>query len=94
MVCLDCLALDLRYFCDRSRHLVCQPYNKALLHEMARRLGIKRCWFHRDHYDIPKTRIPEITAKCTVVTTRRIIDIIGRPTMKQLKQQLSKQHAG
>jgi len=30
------------------------------LHLMAESLNIKRCWFHRDHYDIPKKRIIKI----------------------------------
>jgi len=31
---------------------------------MAKELGIERCWFHKNHYDIPKRRIEEIQAKC------------------------------
>lgn len=27
-------------------------YNEAALHEFAARLGLRRSWFHRDHYDI------------------------------------------
>ena len=45
---------------------------------MARDLGIKRCWFHRDHYDIPFKRIEEITKKCTLVDSKQILKIIGR----------------
>lgn len=65
------------YYCDNARHLVCLPYTVVNLHKMARDLGIKRCWFHKDHYDIPKTRIDEIKAKCTVVTSKEIVKIIG-----------------
>ena len=43
---------------------------------MATDLGIKRCWFHKDHYDIPKKRIAEITSKCEVVTSRQIVEIV------------------
>jgi hypothetical protein len=43
---------------------------------MADDLGIKRCWFHKDHYDIPKRRIDEITAKCEVVSSKEIIKIM------------------
>lgn len=39
-------------------------------------LGIKKCWFHKTHYDIPKKRIDEITKKCEVVSTKQIIEII------------------
>lgn len=46
---------------------------------MADQLGIKRCWFHRDHYDMPLRRITEITAQCEVVTPREIVNIINNP---------------
>lgn len=82
----------LEYVCDRYRHLVCRPYSIANLHRMADELGIKRGWFDagkrrrnsgewlrfvRPHYDIPKRRIEEITAKCTVVTSKELREIIG-----------------
>jgi hypothetical protein len=67
----------LEYVCDRSRHLVCRPYSFANLHMMAEDLGIKRYWFHKDHYDMPKRRIEEITSKCTVVSSKEIVKIIG-----------------
>lgn len=68
----------LTYFCDVERHLVCLPYSVPNLHRMAAALGIKRCWFHRDHYDVPKGRIEEIKAKCVQVNPRKILQIIGR----------------
>lgn len=40
---------------------------------MARRLGIKRCWFHKDHYDIPKRRVKEIEAQCNMVSSKKIV---------------------
>jgi hypothetical protein len=43
---------------------------------MAADLDIKKCWFHKDHYDIPKKRIEEITAKCKLVSSKEIIKII------------------
>ena len=66
------------FLCDDARHLVCTPYSIENLHRMADELGIKRCWFHRDHYDIPKRRVAEIQAKCKVVSTREIAAIVGR----------------
>jgi hypothetical protein len=42
---------------------------------MAKDLGIKPCWFHVDHYDIPKRRIEEITSKCIVVSSKEIVKI-------------------
>lgn len=50
----------LKYICDNSRHLVCLPYSIDNLHKMADDLNIKRIWFHKNHYDIPKKRIDEI----------------------------------
>ncbi len=65
----------MKYYCDNKRHLVCTPYSVENLHKMAEELGIKRCWFHKDHYDIPKRRIKEITDKCTSVNSKDIVDI-------------------
>ena len=71
---------ELAYFCDDMRHLVCVPYSIDNLHRMAKDLGIKRCWFHSSsrypHYDIPKRRIAEITARCTVVSAKAILKIV------------------
>ena len=66
----------LKFFCDRSRHLVCVPYSIGNLHIMAEELGIARCWFHKDHYDIPKKRIDEIMPKCEVISSKDIVRII------------------
>lgn len=66
----------MEYLCDNSRHLVCKPYSIKNLHLMAEKLNIKRCWFHKDHYDIPKRRIEEIQSKCDVVSSREILNII------------------
>lgn len=46
---------------------------------MANDLNIKKCWFHKNHYDIPKKRINEITSKChQIVTSKEILDIIKK----------------
>lgn len=66
----------MKYYCDNKRHLICVPYSIENLHKMAEELGIKRCWFHKDHYDIPKKRIDEITSKCELVSPREILSII------------------
>jgi FMN phosphatase YigB (HAD superfamily) len=72
--------MDLQFYCDSMRHLVCVPYTLENLHQMAQQLGIKRCWFHAaakyPHYDIPKRRIQEIQAKCQVVSPRDILAIV------------------
>lgn len=67
------------FYCDDARHLICVPYTVENLHTMAAQLGIKRCWFHphpqHPHYDIPKRRIVEITARCTLITSRELLDL-------------------
>lgn len=72
----------LKYYCDTYKvngeirpHLVCLPYSIVNLHIMANALGIRPCWFHKDHYDIPKRRVREIMAQCTIVDTRHIVSI-------------------
>jgi len=70
----------MRYICDDMRHLICVPYTAENLHAMAADLGIKRCWWHSGasymHYDIPKRRIVEISARCEIVTPRQLLAII------------------
>ena len=67
----------MNYFCDNQRHLVCLPYSIDNLHKMAKDLDIKKCWFHKNHYDIPKRRLEEIKNKCTVVSPKEIVRIIS-----------------
>ena len=67
----------MEYYCDSNRHLVCVPYSLENLHKMADDLGIKRCWFHKNHYDIPKKRLDEIKNKCTFVSSRQVFKIIN-----------------
>lgn len=66
----------MEYLTDGKRHLICVPYSIVNLHIMAGQLGIHKCWFHKNHYDIPKLRIAEITAKCIIVSSKEIIKII------------------
>ena len=71
--------MELTFYSDDKRHLVCEPYNRDNLHRMAEMLNIKRCWFHAKpypHYDIPKRRIEEIKLKTEVVSSKKIIEII------------------
>lgn len=71
------------YLCDTNRHLICVPYSIDNLHnKMAEELHIKKCWFHDDHYDIPKKRIKEITEKCQVISSRDIVRIIRQKYQK------------
>jgi hypothetical protein len=69
-------AMEMKYFCDKQRHLICIPYSIENLHLMGELLGIKKCWFHKNHYDIPKRRIKEIQEKCTLVSPREILGMI------------------
>jgi len=71
---------ELKYYCDDSRHLICVPYSIENLHKMAEDLEIKRCWFHKNHYDIPKLRIEEIKGKCEIISTKEILKIINSET--------------
>lgn len=64
------------YVTDGKRHLVCIPYSTENLHSMAADLGIGRHWFHKNHYDIPKKRMDEITSKCILVSSKDIVKII------------------
>lgn len=66
----------LRYISDDKRHLICIPYSIENLHKMAEDLGIKRCWFHKDHYDIPKRRIDEIREKTEWFSSKQIVKVI------------------
>jgi hypothetical protein len=68
---------SLEYVCDNKRHLVCRPYSFSNLAIMADDLGLKRHWFHKDHYDIPVRRMEEIMDKCTIVSSKEIVEITG-----------------
>lgn len=68
----------MKYYCDNQRHLVCIPYSIENLHKMADVLNINKCWFHKNHYDIPKRRIKEIQNKCIIVSSRDIVKIIKK----------------
>lgn len=43
-----------RYREMRMSHLF--SYHQDALHEFAARLGLRRSWFHRDHYDVSFTK--------------------------------------
>jgi hypothetical protein len=68
--------MKLTYYTDGKRHLICKPYSIENLHLMAKELNIKRCWFHKNHYDIPKRRIEEIESKCIKVSSRELLGIM------------------
>lgn len=70
------------FYCDNKRHLVCMPYSIENLHIMVKKLKIKKYWFHKNHYDIPKRRIEEITKKCNLVSPKEIVRIMKEETQK------------
>lgn len=43
---------------------------------MASDLGIKKCWFHKNHYDIPQHKITEVLERAIVCSPRDIHNII------------------
>lgn len=67
------------YVTDGKRHLVCVPYSVENLHTMADEIGIKPCWFHKNHYDIPQKRVEEIEKLCVMVHPKNIVEIIKSP---------------
>lgn len=71
--------MKLQYITDEKRHLICVPYNLDNLHQMAKELKIHKCWFHKNHYDIPKLRIQEIEKQCKIVDVKNIVEIICSP---------------
>lgn len=74
----------LTYVTDQKRHLVCVPYSIENLHQMAKDLKINRCWFHKNHYDIPKQRVEEIEAQCKIVSPKNIVEIIRSPEYAEI----------
>lgn len=72
------MEMNIRYYCDNARHLVCVPYSIENMKQMAKDLDIKDCWFHKDHYDMPVRRIDEIKNKCHIVSSRDIVRIIHK----------------
>jgi hypothetical protein len=66
----------MKYYCDNQRHLVCVPYSRKNLYIMAKNLGISECWFHKNHFDIPKRRVEEISKQCEIISPRDILNII------------------
>jgi hypothetical protein len=68
------------YFYDKDRHLICYPYSIEGLHEMAGKLGINKCWFHKkkklSHYDIPLFMMEDIDFNAILVSKFTVARII------------------
>lgn len=75
---------DIVYLSDNSRHLICYPYSIENLHKMAEQLDIKKCWFHKNHYDIPKKRISEIKSKTKNISSKNIVNIINGKRLEEV----------
>jgi len=66
-----------RILYDDQRHLIAVPYSLENLHRAAKQLGIKRCWFHKDHYDIPKRMVARMSETVAEkVSPREILKIV------------------
>ena len=81
--------VELEYYCDTGRHVVCIPYSIPNLHRMAIDLGLKKSWFHRKrkfhHYDMPVRMEKEIMARCNLVSGQDIVRICkGEPIKTQI----------
>ena len=76
--------MKLTFVTDKKRHLVCVPYSIENLHRMAKELDIKKCWFHKNHYDIPKLKQKEIEKQCRIVDPKNIIEIITSPEYAEI----------
>jgi len=67
------------YLYDKERHLICHPYSIQNLHIMARKIGIKKCWFHSGkypHYDIPLYKLDEVKRLGVEASKRDILNVI------------------
>ena len=71
--------MELVYYCDSARHLICLPYSKENLLLTLDNLNINKCWLHFNpylHIDIPKKRLTEMMDKCIVVSSKEIVRMI------------------
>jgi len=57
-------------------HLVADSRNE--LHEFAASAGIRRCWFHRDHYDLTNDKRRQLAraAGAVLVPTKSIVNLL------------------
>lgn len=62
---------------DNMRHIICVPYSIDNLHRMAEELGIKRCWFHKNHYDAPKRMHAQLLERFGTTCPRVIMAFIN-----------------
>ncbi len=61
----------------------------AELHEFAQRIGVKRCWYHKGHYDLrPYQREAAFAAGAFEVTARELVSrMCGRAGMAHRERQ-------
>lgn len=67
-------------------HLIAD--SREELHAFAASIGLKRCWFHRDHYDLTSQakRVTAIAAGAAIVTSRRIVEILRATGQRRPKR--------
>lgn len=73
-------SVQLELYSDGQR-IVCTPFSRKNLCRMAKNLRIGRYLLHTgepyDHYGIPKLRAAEILAKCKIVSSDEMINIVA-----------------
>ena len=61
---------------------------KEELHLFAQSIGLKRCWFHRDHYDVNKTFKKLALDKGAIQLTQREFMKVGLVAQKRAKEMI------
>jgi hypothetical protein len=67
-------------------HLVADTREE--LHAFAASVDVKRCWFHRDHYDLTTTarRSAAINGGARIVTPRQVVEVLQRTSQRRRKK--------
>ena len=55
----------------RMCHLMSDQVDNAEIHDFANKIGLKREWFHQDHYDISQSKRTQAIAMGAVETTSK-----------------------
>lgn len=56
------------------------------LHSFAQALGVKRCWYHRGHYDLKGAQFGEAVSAGALVKTPREMTVLRRKLWKRKKR--------
>lgn len=80
--------MNLTYITDKI-HLICLPYTVENLHEMAKRLKIRKHFFHntvnKPHYDLPVTRRKHLLEEeiHKIASSKELVNIINNSIFNQ-----------